>query len=429
MDMAAYKKILEKIIPLCDDIAFGRKVSSEELYAYTIQKNSPIEVARLAEAFGLMLVKLDIREEHTHRLIAELTTKNAELEAIKTEIEAQNANLLGIVQSGNTAKTIIGQSDAIKEAVKFAKAVARRPVHTMLLGETGTGKEKFAKFIHFSSNRCNKPFVAVNCSALPDALFESEMFGIEKGVATGVNAKKGLFEEANGGTLFLDEIGDMPLNHQAKLLRAIEEQEVMRVGSSKPIPIDVKIISATNMNIEKNVQEKKFRMDLYYRLNVAEIHIPPLRERGEDIVLLATQFLQNHCAQMKQQRLILLPRAREALMQYSWPGNVRELNNEMERAVVLALDEKINVQSLSKKIIDCCNIKQLEPKPQALEITECQAANVDDDLTQTLNLYEIERACILKALDKTNGNRTKTANLLGITREGLRKKLLRMNID
>ncbi len=420
-----HKKILEKIINLCDHMAFGRDIDSKDLYAYTVKGKAPDQVLRLAEAFGLMLVKLEIREEHAARLIEELRLKNAELEDIKAHIENQNSKLMEIVQTENNTKAIIGQSQGIKSTLKFAKAVAQRPVNTLLLGETGTGKEKFAKFIHFNSKRCKGPFIAVNCSAIPDALFESEMFGIEKGVATGVMQKKGLLEEAHGGTIFLDEIADMPIAHQAKMLRALEEQEITRVGSAKTIPIDIKVISAANANLEDAVAQKKFRMDLYYRLNVAEINIPPLRERGEDIIMLASHFLKNHCLQMKHQDLALQPRAKEALMQYSWPGNVRELNNEMERVVVLAIGSQVDVHDLSPKIA-----KNIKLKPSTLDeqpaLDNRQASSPEIMQEMPLNLFDMEKQCINAALKQTHGNKSKAAELLGITREGLRKKLNRI---
>ncbi len=426
MDVSLYKKLLEKIIPLCDDIAFGRKPTSDELYIYTDTNKMPDDVARLAEAFGFMTVKLDIREEHTKRLIAELTQKNEELELIKSKIEEENSKLINLVQSGNSSKTIIGNSGVMLATLKMAQAVANRPVNTMLLGETGTGKEKFAKFIHFNSARCKAPFIAVNCSAIPESLFESEMFGIEKGVATGVLQKKGLLEEAHGGTIFLDEVTDMPLSQQSKLLRALEEQEIVRVGSSKPIPVDIKVISAANIDIDEAVTEKKFRMDLFYRLNVAEIRIPPLRDRGEDIIILAIQFLKKHCAEMKQKELILLPKTREALLQYDWPGNVRELNNEMERIVALSYDDEIDVQHLSSKIVNTCGVSKLNNVHQVVEQV---SANIATKNLQNFNLSDIEKQYICAALVQTQGNRTKAAQLLGITREGLRKKLLRFNLE
>lgn len=450
--------ILEKIIALCDDVAWGRSIAEDTLYSYTAEGQAPENLSRLAEAFGFMLVKLAIREEYSHRLIQELQEKNNELALQKEYTDMRNSQLMGIVQ--DSSRRIIGQCELMQKCIKMALSVARRPVNTMLLGETGTGKEEFAKLIHFSSTRREGPFVAVNCSAIPDSLFESEMFGIEKGVATGVSKKKGLLEEASGGTLFLDEISDMPLTHQAKILRVLEEQEVTRVGSAKPISIDIKVISAANINLEKAVQNGKFRMDLFYRLNVAEINIPPLRERGEDILLLAQRFLDYHCTQMKQNRLTLSPEAKEALFAYRWPGNVRELNNEMERAVVLTMSQTVEFYDLSQKIQNANTGKSTQivkpvlpsftmfstPKEKLEEAfkrtdlpelesivppkrEESKAPKIEENKAKIFNLAEIEKDCINQALKETDGNRSKAANLLGITREGLRKKLLRMGLE
>ncbi len=438
-------EIFEKIISLCEDVAWGRTIQEESLYSYTIEGATSEKLRQLAEVFGFMLVKLGVREEYNNRLISELTQKNTELEEIKNLVQKRNSKLMEIVQTQHNAKRIIGQCEPMQKAIKFALSIAKRPVNTMLLGETGTGKEEFAKLIHFSSERCEGPFIAVNCSAIPDTLFESEMFGIEKGVATGVAQKKGMFEEANKGTLFLDEIADMPLAHQAKLLRVLEEQELTRVGSVKTIALDIKVISAANINLEQAVKNGSFRMDLFYRLNVAEIQIPPLRQRGDDILLLAQRFLDFHCYQMKQQKLGISQSARQALLSYPWPGNVRELNNEMERAVVLSLGENVELEDLSPKIVETLKkqtvnyLKSPAPLPslnlqtrQIENLGNYQQAEKEDQKNtspKNLNLLDMEKYYISQALEKTNGNRSQAAGLLGITREGLRKKLLRFDIQ
>lgn len=443
--------ILKTIINLCHDVAWGRSIAEDALYSYTAEGVSPENLRQLTEAFGFMLVKLSIREEYTTRLIQELQDKNEEIEQARDIIQNRNFKLMEMVQKSHNARRIIGQCEPIQKAIQFALSIAKRPVNTLLLGETGTGKEEFAKLIHFNSNRCELPFVAINCSAIPDSLFESEMFGIEKGIATGVSQKKGLIEEANGGTLFLDEIADMPLMHQAKLLRVIEEQELMRVGSSKPIKLDLKVISAANVDLEDAVSRGKFRMDLFYRLNVAEIRIPALKERGEDILLLAQHFLDHHCLQMRQKKLSISLAARNALLSYSWPGNVRELNNEMERAVVLTLGKSIDFFDLSPKLQvqkkavqgkssqekqnnsnTYTTDKQTDQniKQENLDLNNIPLKNstLENNALPIYNLLEIEKQSILQALQQTQGKRSQAALLLGITREGLRKKLLRMGI-
>ena len=459
----SYDEILKKVIALCDDVAWGRSIEEDSLYSYTVEGTAPDNLIKLAEAFGLMLVKLNIREEYNTRLIQELKDHNEKLEQSQEIIQKRNSKLMEIVQATHNAKRMVGQCEPMQKAIKFALSIANRPVNTLLLGETGTGKEEFAKLIHFNSTRCEAPFIAVNCSAIPDTLFESEMFGIEKGIATGVSQRKGLIEEANGGTLFLDEIADMPLIHQAKLLRVLEEQELIRVGSSKPITLDIKVISAANIDVEDAVAKGTFRMDLFYRLNVAEIRIPTLKERGDDILLLAQKFLDHHCSQMKQKRLTISPEARNALLNYLWPGNVRELNNEMERAVVLSIGKNVELLDLSPKLQMIKKTKEhtpehslhttpasILPNPDTLNNFEDKASNkenaqktklesdknlvashsaLENNIEFTYNLLDREKESILQALETTNGNRSQAALLLGITREGLRKKLLRMNIS
>ena len=317
---------LDTLINLCDDLAWGRPASEDRLFALTKEGAGPKNYVRLAEAFGMMLVKVESREYHRSQLIADLKTRNAELEEAHRLLAERNTHLMRTIQENYQTKKIVGQCEAMRKVIQLALTIARRPINTLILGPTGAGKEVIAKAIHFNSPRREGPFVAVNCTAIPDSLFESEMFGIEKGIATGVNARKGLIEEASGGTLFLDELADMTLPNQAKLLRVLEEREVLRVGSSKPVSVDIKLIAATNANLEEAVRKGNFREDLYYRINVAEIRVPPLRDRGDDILLLAQLFLERHCAYMGRPRLSLSPAVCRQLLQYGWPGNVTKWN-------------------------------------------------------------------------------------------------------
>ena len=420
---------LDTLINLCDDLAWGRPASEDRLFALTKEGAGPQNYVRLAEAFGMMLVKVESREYHRSQLIEDLKTRNAELEEAHRLLAERNTHLMRTIQENYQTKKIVGQCEAMRKVIQLALTIARRPINTLILGPTGAGKEVIAKAIHFNSPRREGPFVAVNCTAIPDSLFESEMFGIEKGVATGVNARKGLIEEASGGTLFLDELADMTLPNQAKLLRVLEEREVLRVGSSKPVSVDIKLIAATNVNLEEAVRKGKFREDLYYRINVAEIRIPPLRDRGDDILLLAQLFLERHCAYMGRPRLSLSPAVCRQLLQYGWPGNVRELNNEMERAASLTIGNRVELSDLSTRIVPeevRCRLLGTEPLTSR-EGTAAPKAKMP--IVQNYNLQEMERKLILEALDKTDGNKSKAAELLGITREGLRKKLLRMDIS
>lgn len=417
--------ILDVLIDLCDDLAWGRQSNEDRLFNLTREGAAPKRYTRLAEAFGMMLVKVEAREYQRSQLIAELTARNQELEEARQLLAERNTRLTHSLQDSYQKKNIIGQCDAMREITRLALSIARRPINTLVLGPTGAGKEVIAKLIHFSSPRREGPFIAVNCTAIPESLFESEMFGIERGVATGVNARKGLVEEASGGTLFLDELADMTLPNQAKLLRVLEEREVLRVGSNKPVPVDIKIIAATNADLIKSVQEGRFREDLYYRINVAELRLPPLCERDEDILLLAQMFLTRHCAQMGRPRLLLSHAARERLMQYRWPGNVRELNNEMERAAALTIGDRVELADLSPRLRADITSAHLATTQQSTTPRDMHCST-SPATAATLNLQDMERELVLHALDRTNGNKSRAAELLGITREGLRKKLLRM---
>lgn len=286
--------VLEKLIRLCDDLAWGRPADENALFALTRKGASTPQLERLAEAFGMMTVKVEAREFQRAGLIEELEQRNQELEEARARLQERNVQLVETLRREYNVRRVIGHCDAMRRVVNQALAIARRPINTLILGPTGTGKEVIAKTIHYHSPRREAPFIAVNCTAIPDSLFESELFGIEKGVATGVNARRGLVEEASGGTLFLDELADMSLTNQAKLLRVLEEREVVRVGSAKPTPVDIKVIAATNADLERAVKEGRFREDLYYRINVAELRLPPLRERGDDILLLARHLLEQH---------------------------------------------------------------------------------------------------------------------------------------
>ncbi len=271
------------------------------------------------------------------------------------------------------------------------------------------------------SPRRDAPFVAVNCTAIPDSLFESEMFGIEKGVATGVSARRGLVEEASGGTLFLDELADMSLPNQAKLLRVLEEREVLRVGSARPVPVDIKVIAATNVDLRQAVAQGRFRQDLYYRLNVAELTLPPLHERGDDILLLARHLLAQHAHNMERSALSLAPATQQCLLAYDWPGNVRELSNEMERAAALTVDTVIRPSDLSPKLLAAL------ARHGGIKTADTSPRKPLPDIQTTFNLEQAERLLVQRALDACQGNKSRAAELLGITREGLRKKLLRLD--
>ncbi len=303
---------------------------------------------------------------------------------------------------------ILGKSKPMREVFDLIRRVADSPTNLLITGESGTGKELVAKAIHFNSDRRDGPFIAVNCAAIPEALLESELFGHMKGAFTDAKTdKRGLFEEAQKGTLLLDEISELPLMLQAKLLRAIQEREIRRVGATRSVTIDVRIIASTNLSLSEEVQAKRFREDLYYRLNVIELRIPPLRERRDDIPLLAEAFLKK-CAEASHKTLRAVSETALALMvDYAWPGNVRELENAIERAVTLARGEKIGPEDL----------------PPAMQEARGDRRVIDESAEHTLPLHEMEREYILRILEKTGGNKYQAAQVLGIDRKTLYRKL------
>ena len=317
-------------------------------------------------------------------------------------LEKENVELRAEVTDRYRFESIIGSSGKMKEVLDLAGRVAVSDASLLITGESGTGKELLARGVHFNSRRAAGPFVAVNCAAIPEALIESELFGHVKGSFTGaVKDKEGKFELADGGTLFLDEIGDLRIDLQAKILRALQEREVDRVGGGKPASVDVRVIAATNKDIERAVKEGVFREDLYYRLNVITLFIPPLRERKEDIPLLASYFLKKF---NKDADVRVDAGALSALTSYGWPGNVRELENVIERASVLRRGALITPDELPEKL--------KKDKPGVEDII----LNLPE---QGISLEDLEKSLIIKALDKHKGNQTRAAEYLKITRPTL----------
>lgn len=309
-------------------------------------------------------------------------------------------------------ENIIGQSERMQQIFETVHRIAKTQATVLLLGESGTGKELIAKSIHFLSDRSNKPFIKVNCAAIPEGLIESELFGHEKGAFTGANQlRRGKFELADKGTIFLDEIGELSLSLQAKLLRVLQEREFERVGSEKTIKVDVRVIAATNRNLEELVSKGEFREDLYFRLNVIPIYIPPLRERKEDILLLIEHFVEKFNKSYGK-NIKFSEKALSLLINYNWPGNVRELENTVERLILMANKDTIGVEELP------ANIKA--PKPSTLRDLS-NIALQEGGLPALIE--KIERENIKKALDITNGNRKKAAYLLGISERQINYKI------
>ena len=311
-------------------------------------------------------------------------------------------------------ENIIGQSEAMGKVVAIARKIAESDATTVLIqGESGVGKDVMAKTIHYNSARTDKPFIEVTCTALPETLVESELFGHEKGAFTDAKtAKKGLFELADGGTIYLDEIGDMKPSTQSKLLRVIEERTFKRIGGLRDIKVDVRVITATNKDIEKAVKDGEFREDLYYRIKIIPIYIPPLRERKEDIIPLIMHFIRVFSKEIKKDVKSLDTEAENMLLRYHWPGNVRELKNVVERVFILESGSIIYLQHLPIEIISYTH-KTAEAKEKApLRLP-----------SEGVSLENIEREFIQQALQMSNGNQTKAAKLLNLTRDALRYRM------
>lgn len=319
-------------------------------------------------------------------------------------------------------RQIVGESPAMKKMLGLAAKVAESEVASVLLqGESGTGKDLVAKAIHYGSQRAERPFVAVNCAALPATLIESELFGYEKGAFTDAKARKeGLFEQAEGGTLLLDEIGELELSLQAKLLRVLEEGAFRRVGGLKDIPLDVRVLAASNRDLKTESEAGRFRLDLYYRLSIIQIDIPPLRERGDDVLLLSQHYIDTIGARFKRSRKImgLSSEATEVFRKYSWPGNVRELRNVIERSLILEDSDQITTEYLPGGLLEA-------PRLSA-------NASLDEASTQFvlpnegISLDEAELSFVRQAIQRSGGNQTRAAELLGISRDQLRYRLKKL---
>lgn len=338
--------------------------------------------------------------------------KFEEFERLKRENEALKASL----SEKYSFKNIVAQSDGFKEIFDTVKRLSPFNTTVMITGESGTGKELLARAIHESSPRRGKPFVAINCGAIPENLMESELFGHKKGAFTDASRdKKGLFEEASGGTLFLDEVGELPLHLQVKLLRALQEQTIRRVGDEQSIPIDVRLVSATLRNLESDAQAGRFREDLLYRLNVVSIHLPPLRERVEDIALLVEHFLQKHSKRLGVPIKRVGPEVMKILLEYEWRGNARELENCMERALVLSQGEEVSSDALPEAITRRLAKRNHSAIPSA--------SDTNDNLSIKQRTASLEIDLIQRALHKTGGNRTHAAKILEISHRALLYKL------
>lgn len=331
----------------------------------------------------------------------------------KRQLLSENVYLKQQLHNKYDFANIIGSSPIMQKLFERMKRIANTDSTALVLGESGTGKELVARALHFNSQRKDKPFIPVNCAAIPENLLESELFGYVKGAFTGaIRDKVGKFEAANKGSIFLDEIGTLPMHLQTKLLRVLQEQEVERIGSTKTIQLDVRVISATNLNLEEEVKKGSFREDLYYRLNVIPIHLPPLRERTEDILSLLKHFIEKNCTDMKRPLMSISNEALELLEAYRWPGNVRELENVVERVVALTDGNRITASDLPSNI---------------REEVLTKVTDRGIDMAQAIN--EIERKMICDALHLANGVKAKAAVMLNLNRTTLVEKMRRLGIE
>jgi DNA-binding NtrC family response regulator len=383
-----------------------KKTPATEVIVVTGHASAQTAVRAMKEgAFDYITKPIDFDE------LKIVVLKALEKQKLMSENIYLRRQLLGRFEFSN----IIGNSPAMNLVFERMNRIVKTDSTVLISGESGTGKELIARAIHYNGIRKERPFVAVNCSAIPEALLESELFGHVRGAFTGaIKDKHGKFEAANHGTIFLDEIGTLPFHLQAKLLRVLQEHEVERVGSNKTVKLNVRVISATNADLEEMVKRGTFREDLYYRLNVIPLHLPPLRERQQDIIYLITFFLEKQCRLMGRTPCTISKQAIEVLEQYSWPGNVRELENLIERMIVLTDAAVITLEDVPGKIVG----EKPRREMQCLKIS-CEGIDLGATISQ------IEQSLISEALESAGGVKAKAAALLGINRTTLVEKIKR----
>ncbi len=383
-------------------LEFARQAGSDSVFILMTGKEQPQELT--IQALNLGADRYIVKSDRTLEEV-EFVVYRAE-EYLRTRRER---DLYKRAARELARDNIIGQSRSLRSVLETVRAVAPANSTVLIMGESGTGKELVARRVHELSPRYNRPFVSLNCGAFPETLLESELFGYMKGAFTGADQNKlGLFQAAGGGTLFLDEIGEMSLPMQVKLLRVLQERQVRPLGSTQERNVDVRVIASTNRDLQEMIGEKTFREDLYYRISVIPLHVPPLRERVEDIPLLALHFLQRFCEQMGRKLGGIEEPAMETLRRYSWPGNVRELENTIERAVALETEENVTLRSLPERIS---------------RITLPAGGNdllPEGGIDLEKHIREQERAYLLAALERAEGVRTKAAELLGMSYRSFR---------
>ena len=412
----------EKFDLVLTDLKLPRKDGIEVLRA--AKENSPSAAVVLMTGFGTIDLAVQAMKEGAYDFLSKPVDTNYLLVLIERALERQRLWRENILFRSEMAERlslpeIVGRSPKIKEAFLLLEKVAPSPATVFLSGESGTGKEIFARAVHFLSSRRSRPFVAINCAAIPENLQESELFGYEKGAFTGADSPKpGRFELADKGTLFLDEVGDLSLPTQAKLLRALQEGTLERVGGTKSIHVDVRFVAATNQDLVKATDERRFREDLLYRLHVFPIHLPPLRERPEDIPLLAERFVNRYALEMKKPVKGISSQALPLLQHYSWPGNVRELQNCMERAVILCPQGEVGRQHI-----------QFGPErgEDALEISLDSSGSLLEASSRAARA--VEKRLIQEALRESKGNKWQASKRLRVSYKTLFSKIKELEIE
>jgi DNA-binding NtrC family response regulator len=400
---ASYDLVITDLnMPIMDGMQLLREMKQQQLDPVIIVLTGHGTIQSAVEAMKLGAGDYLIKPCHPDELLM-VAARLLELRQLRREVTHLRQQLREVERFGE----IIGKSPRMQEIYQIIEAVSQNKSNVLLSGENGTGKELVARTIHLKGPLSAQPFLAINCGALSETLLESQLFGHRKGAFTGaIEDHEGVFQAADGGTLFLDEITEIPLPLQVKFLRAIQEKEVTPLGSTRPVRVDVRIIAATNRNLEDAVRDGTFRTDLFYRLNVVPIDLPPLRERREDIPLLVERFTEDFSRVYGVEPKRVTPAAMERIVQYAWPGNIRELQNAIERAFALSSEPEITLKDLPPAVL-----RAEEPAPAAEPVIE------------PLPLEEIERRNIIAALQRTGGNKNEAARLLGIDRQRLYRKI------
>ncbi len=400
-------------MPELDGLGLLREIQSSKMPVVVLMMTAFAELDTAIEALKLGASDYVSKPFKSDEVLLKIrmAEERLRLQEERRALEAENARLRGESRTSVSVEGIIGKSERLKRVFNTIAKVADYKSTVLIGGESGTGKELVAKALHTMSSRSGGPFVPINCGAIPETLLESELFGHAKGAFTDATRHKvGLIEEADGGTLFLDEIGELPLSLQVKLLRFLQEDEIRRVGETRDIKVDVRVVAATARNLSDMVAEGTFREDLYYRLNVVQVELPPLRDRRDDIPLLAEHFVAKFGERLGIGEMTIARDAMKALIDFQWPGNVRELENTIERAMVLAEGDRIDLDALPEKVVNA------DPAERSL-------AFLDDELSIKKATRAIERELIRRSLEKTGGNRTRAAELLEISHRALLYKI------